>query len=151
VTAGAIDRAVGTTLFALGAQPEPLAAGARVSPSTAFVLGYRNLSRAVPLYVLAFAVDAGDEIHWLYPGFTAASDDPAAPPLATSDTTRLMPDSAVLDGVVPGTLRVIAVVSADRLHVSAIERLRGAELAATALQRRFASAAVSELRLEVSP
>jgi len=105
----------------------------------------------VPLYVLAFAVDARDEIHWLYPGFAAAGDDPAAPPLATSDATRLMPDSAVLDGVATGTLRVIAVVSADRLHVSAIERLRGAELAAAALQRRFASAAVSELRLEVSP
>ena len=41
-------------------EPEPLAAGARVSPSTAFVLGYRNLARAIPLFVLAFAVDARD-------------------------------------------------------------------------------------------
>jgi hypothetical protein len=151
VTAEAIDREVGTTLFALGAHPEPLAAGARVSPATAFVLGVRNLARAVPLFLLAFAVDASGEIHWLYPGFTAAGDDPAALPLATSNATRLMPDSVVLDGVAAGTLRVIVVVGAERLHVSAVEQLRGAELAATALQRRFASAAVSELRLEVAP
>jgi len=151
VTAEAIDREVGTTLFVLGAHPEPLAAGARVSPATAFVLGYRNLARAVPLFVLAFAVDAAGEIHWLYPGFTTAGDDPAALPLAISEATRLMPDSVVLDGVAAGTLRVIVMVGAERLRVSAIERLRGAELAATALQRRFASAAVSELRLEVAP
>jgi hypothetical protein len=151
VTAEAIDREVGTTLFALGVHAEPLAAGARVSPATAFVLGYRNLSRAVPLFVLAFAVDASGEIHWLYPGFTAAGDDPAALPLATSEATRLLPDSVVLDGVAPGPLRVIVVVGAERLRVSAIERLRGAELAATALQRRFASTVVSELRLEVAP
>jgi len=151
VTAEAIDREVGTTLFALVPHAEPLAAGARVSSSTGFVLGTRNLSRAVPLFVLAFAVDARDELHWLYPAFTTAGSDPAALPLPASDATRLMPDSVVLEGVAAGPLRVIVMVGAERLHVSAIERLRGAELAATALQRRFASAAVSELRLEVAP
>lgn len=151
VTAEAIHREVGTALFALGAPGKELAAGARVSPSTAFVLGVRNLSRGVPLFLLAFAVDARNDIHWLYPGFTTATEDPAALPLPISDTTQLMPDSVVLDGVAAGALRVIVIVSAERMRVSAIERLRGAELAAAALQRRFASAAVTELRLEVSP
>jgi hypothetical protein len=151
VTAQAIDREVGTTLYALRAQPEPLAAGARVSPSTAYVLGARNLASGVPLFVLAFAVDARGAVHWLYPGYATASDDPAALPLPASNATRLMADSVVLDGVAAGALRVIVVVSAEPLRVSAIERLHGEELAATALQRRFAAAAVSELRLEVAP
>jgi predicted anti-sigma-YlaC factor YlaD len=151
VTAEAIDREVGTALYALGAHPEPLAAGARVLPSTAFVLGYRNLAHGVPRFVLAFAVDAAHEVHWLYPGFTAAGGDPAALPLPASGATRLMADSVVLEGVAAGALHVIVVVSAEPLRVSAIERLRGDELAATALQRRFASAAVTELVLEVTP
>jgi len=151
VTAQSIARAVGTELFAVGARAEPLAAGARVSPSTALVLGYRNLSRAVPLFALAFAVDAGHEVHWLYPGFTAASDDPAAVALAASDTTRLMPETVVLDGVPAGQLRVIVMISADRLRVSAIEQLRGDELTAAALARRYPAAAITEQRLEVSP
>jgi hypothetical protein len=151
VTAEAIARGVGTTLFAVGARIEPLAAGARVSPSTAFVLGYRDLSRAVPLFALVFAVDARREVHWLYPAFTTAADDPPAVALSPSDTTRLMAETVVLDRVPPGPLRVIVVVSAECLRVSTIERLRGDELAATALQRRFPAAAISEQTLEVSP
>lgn len=151
VTAEAIARAVSTTLFAVSARAEPLAAGARVSPSTAFVLGYRELSRAVPLFALVFAVDVQGEVHWLYPAFAAATDDPPAAPLPPSDTTQLMTETVVFDGVPPGPLRVIVLVSAERLHVSAIEHLHGDALAATALQRRFPSAAITELPLEVSP
>jgi hypothetical protein len=151
VTAQAIEREVGTTLFAVGARAEPLAAGAHVSPSTAFVLGYRNLSRAVPLFALVFAVDAAHEVHWLYPGFTAAAgDDPAAVALAASDTTRLLSETVVLDGVPAGPLRVIVVISAERLRVSAIEQLRGDELAVAALARRYPAAAITEQLLEVS-
>jgi hypothetical protein len=151
VTAQAIEREVGTALFAVGARAELLAAGARVSPSTAFVIGYRNLSRSVSLFALVFAVDAAREVHWLYPGFTAAGDDPAAVALATSDTMRLMSETVVLDRVAAGPLRVIVVISAERLRVSAIEQLRGDELTAPALARRYPAAAITEQRLEVSP
>jgi hypothetical protein len=151
VTAQAIEREVGTQLFAVGARAELLPAGAQVSPSTAFVIGYRNLSRSVSLFALVFAVDSAHEVHWLYPGFTVAGDDPAAVALAASDTMRLMPETVVLDGVAAGPLRVIAVISAERLRVSAIEQLRGDELTAAALARRYPAAAVTEQRLEVSP
>lgn len=151
VTAQAIECEVGTALFAVRARAELLASGARVSPSTAFVLGYRNLSRAVPLFALVFAVDAVHGVHWLYPGFTAAGDDPAAVALAASDTMHLMSETVVLDGVPAGPLRVIVVVSAERLPVSAIEQLRGDQLGAAALARRYPAAAITEQRLEVSP
>ena len=115
------------------------------------MLGYRNLSRTVPLFALVFAVDAVNGVHWLYPGFTAAGDDPAAVALAASDTTRLMSETVVLDGVPAGPLRVIVVVSAERLPVSTIEQLRGDELSTAALARRYPAAAIIEQRLEVSP
>ena len=154
VTAEAIAREVGTTLFTLAGshgRAEPLAAAARVTPATAYVLGYRNLSRAVALYALVFAVDAAHGVHWLYPAYTRADDDPAAIALPPSDTTRLLPETVVLDGVPPGPLHVIAIIGADRLRVSAIEPLRGDQLTALALQRRFPTAAITEQLLEVSP
>jgi len=151
VTAEAIARSVGTSLFTVSPRAEPLASGARVSPSTPLVLGYRQLSRTVPLFALVFAVDARGEVHWLYPAFTAAADDPLAIALSPSDATRLMAETVVLDDLPAGLLRVIALVSANRLHVSSIERLRGDELTATALQRRFPSAAITEHLLEVTP
>ncbi len=149
VTAEAIAREVGTSLFAVGARAEPLALGARVSPTTAYVLGYRDLSRAIALYALVFAVDANDDVHWLYPGFTAPGDDPPAVALAISDTTQLLPETVVLDHVPAGPLRMIVVVSAERMRVSQVERLRGAELVAPALRRRWPAAAITEQLLEV--
>ena len=154
VTAEAIAREAGTALFTLTGshgRAVPLAAGARVAPATAYVAGYRNLSRAVPLYALVFAVDAARDVHWLYPAYTRADDDPAAIALPPTDTTRLLAETVVLDGVPPGPLHVIAIIGADRLRVSAIEPLRGDQLAAPALQRRFPSAAITEQLLEVSP
>jgi hypothetical protein len=167
VTAEAIAREVGTTLFTLAgpdsrAEPpltlagpdgraEPLAAGARVAPATAYVVGYRNLSRAVALHALVFAVDAAHDVHWLYPAYTRADDDPEAIALPPTDTTRLLAETVVLDGVPPGPLHVITIIGTDRLRVSAIEPLRGDQLAASALQRRFPSAAITEQLLEVSP
>ncbi|HET9623593.1 MAG TPA: zf-HC2 domain-containing protein [Kofleriaceae bacterium] len=151
LTAATIARDVGTTWCTLDADHRAVPIPAAVSPTTPYVLAYRNLLQAPPLYALAFAVDARGEVHWLYPAFTRASDDPAAVALPATTTSRLLPDTVVLDGVAPGPLHLIAIVSAERLHVSAIERLRGAELAAAALQRQFARAAITEQLVEVSP
>jgi len=151
-----LERRVGATLYALppGGAPRPatpLAADSAVHHDTAFALGVRNLVRDRALWLLSFAIDADGEVHWLYPGYTAAGDDPAALPLAASDREIVMPDSVVLERPAAGSLRVVVVIAPAALRVSAIEALRGPELALAALQRRFPDAAISELSLRVVP
>lgn len=157
-TARDIERAAGISLFALAAPgasgTRALADGALVHADTAYVAGYRDLA-APPsaLYALVFAVDSAGDVHWLYPAFTDATTDPLAAALAPTAERdlRLFPDSVVLDAVPTGALRVVSVIAAEPLHVSAIERLHGDSLALPALRRRFAAASIAEVHLEVRP
>ena len=160
-----LEREVGTTLYAVGAPARRLVPGAKISGTTALVLGYRNLVRDHAVWALIFAVDADGETHWLYPGYDSAASDPEAVRLPTADQETLMIDAVVPDHPAAGPFRVIAVISDARLRVSAIEALRGgprgssathghrgsAELELAALRRKFPDAAISELALEMAP
>jgi len=143
---GGLDREVGATIYTLSSRAEPLAAGTRVAPSTAYVIGYRDLA-AAPMWTLAFAVDSHDDVHWLYPAYT--SGDPAAVALTPGQRETLMPDAAVLDHPAQGALRIVVMIIPSQLPVSAIEALHGDELALPALRRRFSTAVISELRVVV--
>lgn len=152
----ALDRAVGTTLYTLrhggdGPRAIALATGDAVHRDTAFVLAARNLERSRPLWLVSFAVDAAGDIHWLYPGYASADDDPIAPLLPPSEREAMRPDSVVLDRPALGALRVVVMISPRPLHVSAIEHRPSAELALPALQQRWPGAAITELPLQVVP
>jgi hypothetical protein len=53
----------------------------------------------------------------------------------------------VLDAPAPGELRIVSVATESPLHVSDIDRRAPHELARQALERAFAGASVSELRV----
>jgi anti-sigma factor RsiW len=57
---------VGVELWTLQDQPRRLAAGERLPAGVALVASYSNVD-ATPAWLLAFAVDARGEVHWLYP------------------------------------------------------------------------------------
>ena len=141
---------VGATVYALATRATPLAAGTHVRADTAYVVGYRDLA-TTPVWTLTFAIDARGDVHWLYPAYTAAAEVPAAAPLAPGDREALMPDGVVLDHPAPGPLRIIALILPSRPSVAAIEALHGEELSVAALQARFPTAVISELRVEVEP
>jgi hypothetical protein len=146
--APSLARDVGVSLFAGSSTPVRLAAGARVTSETAYTAAYLNLGMR-PAYALVFAVDAARTVHWLYPAYTATTEDPASIPLAPATSERMLPTSVVLEGPALGVLRVVTVATETVRHVSDIERRPAAGLTHEALVEAFPGAAVTELALRV--
>jgi len=146
--AAAWPRTVGAELWTL----EPLRkveTGTALRPDAALVGRYRNAG-AAGAYLLAFAVDARGEVHWLYPAFTTAGSDPAAvalPPAAAG----ALPDAVVLSDLLPGPLRLLTLISPEPLAVSHVESLPAADLSLDALRQRFPRARVEAVDVQVTP
>jgi hypothetical protein len=157
---GGLERHVDARLYAVappgaaspgGPRVAALAAGAAVRGDTAFTLGYRNLAADRALWLLSFAVDASGEIHWLYPAYSRADEDPVAVRLSIASAEILMPDSVVLERPAAGRMRVMVLIAPAPLRVSAIEALAPPQLGRAELQRQFPDATISELPLRVVP
>jgi hypothetical protein len=143
-------RKVGVELWALEGDLRKLTAGTTLAPGTALVASYRNVD-AAPAYLLAFALDASGEAHWLYPAFVSARSDPEAVRLDASVTQRAFPESVVLEDLPPGPLRFVFVVSREPLHVSSIEGMAPSERDPEALRARWPHARIDELSARVAP
>jgi hypothetical protein len=150
-----LSRDVGVKLYAHDGSLRPLDAGSRVRVGTALTAGLRNVGSA-PVFLLLFAVDTRDTVHWIAPAFTTAGTDPEAAIVPPTAAERLLPTAAAFDDLAPGALRVVAILSPDilspeRAHVSDIERLAAPELVEARLERRFPRADIRQFRLEVTP
>jgi hypothetical protein len=97
-----------------------------------------------PAHALVFAVDARDQVHWIYPGYTDEKTDPASVILPANTSQAAFPDGALLDAPAAGRLRIVTLVSPAPLHVSNVERLDAAARTAAALRDRFPSSDVRE-------
>lgn len=137
-------RKVGVELWALEAIPRRLAPGGALPPGTAIVASYSNLDPA-PAYLLAFALDARGEVHWLYPAYLDARQDPEAVRLDGSVRRQALPDSVILENVAPGPLRLVLVVSREPLRASGIEAASPEARTTSALRARWPQARVDEL------
>jgi hypothetical protein len=144
-----LRRDVGTRIFAGSRSLKALTEHARLGPSTPFTAAYTNLHPS-PVYLLVFAVDANASVHWLYPAYTTPKDDPTSISLERTDRERLFPTSVVLDAPAQGDLRIVSVATESPLHVSDIERRALPELTREGLERAFAGASVSELRITIT-
>jgi hypothetical protein len=145
---GSLSRDVGVQLYLQGESLTALGAGSRVPPRAALTAGLRNLARE-RAYLLLFAIDAKQVVHWVAPEFTTAGSDPEAAPVLPSNTEQLLPSAVVFDDLSPGPLRVVALISQAPLHVSDIESLPAAELAAESLMKRFPRTELRQFLLEV--
>ncbi len=130
-----------TALTALGS-------GSRIRPSAALTAGLRNLA-SEQAYLLLFALDSRQAVHWIAPQYTSPDSNPEAAPIGPSQGERLLPSVAVFDDLAPGPLRVVAVISSAPLHVSDVEALPAAELSAEKLLKRFPRAEVRQFLLDV--
>jgi Putative zinc-finger len=147
--ASAIARRVGLAVYSISPDRARLGDGSRVAPGTAYALSYRN-RHDEPLYVLAFAVDSQDAIHWLAPGYVDPSTDPLAAPFPRSDHETMFSDAVVFDDIPTGRLRIVTIVSPMRERISAVERLPATELSRAALAARWNDAVVREVTVEVT-
>jgi hypothetical protein len=137
-------RKVGVDLWVLERAPRPIAAGDRLVEGTALVASFSNVDSS-PAYLLAFAVDARDDVHWLYPAFVEPGSDPASIRLDPAVVHRALPESVILEDVSPGPLRFFLVVTREPLPVSSIESARGPARSLAALRARWPDARVDEL------
>ncbi len=151
---GALGKMVGVSFYRVDAALHPLAAGNVVPASAKLTISYRNLRGGNSTYLLAFAVDTQGTVHWLFPGYEQAGDNPESIALAPSQGDILMSTSVVLDRPSRGPLRLVSLVTSSPRHVRDIESLAPGDLTALALGARWSDAAVNEtvvLLVEDSP
>jgi hypothetical protein len=144
----ALERNVGVSVFTGGTSLVRLTGGARIGGEEALTAAYTNV-HPKPVYLLLFAVDAHDAVHWLHPAYVDVKEDPASVPLPRADHEVPLPTSVVLDAPAKGALRLISVVTETPLRVSDVERREARGLSKESLARAFFGSAVSELRITV--
>lgn len=129
----------------------PLATGAVLEREVALMLSYRNLEDA-PVHLLAFAIDALGEVHWLVPLYMSASENPKALLLEARPKELhgvLHGEGVTWSELPPGKLRLVSLISRAQHAVSDIESLPAEGRTLDALRRHFPDAQIDELRLTV--
>jgi len=144
-----LSRDVGVQVFTLRKSPQPLRPGDTIAPDAALTAGFRNLGHE-KAYMLLFAVDSHNAVHWITPKYTRVDEDPKGTELARTEAEHLLPTSVVFDGMASGPLRIVTIISPSPVRVSQVESLSQAELSQGSLARRFANAEVREIVVQVS-
>ena len=136
---------VGVSIVRVAGAPLPLRSGERVRPDDAFAVAYRNLGRE-PVYLLAFAVDAKSDVHWICPMYVDPGSDPSAMTLSPEMRNETyLPPPVQFESLAIGAMRFVAILSSRPMGVSSVEALQGAELEPAALRARWSEADVREL------
>lgn len=142
-----LERSVGFSFYAGAGAEAELSDGASIAADTPLTATYRNIT-SEPAQALIFAVDAGGDVHWLYPAYTDPSSDPAAVTLAAEQRDGRFGQTVVMDDPTPGTMMLVTVVSRSAMKVSDVEG--SSEPGVDALRRRFPDAVVTALAVEVA-
>ncbi len=143
-----LSRDIGVQVYRRTKSLQPLHPGDAIAPDAALTAGLRNLGHTTA-YVLLFAVDSRDAVHWISPKYTRADEDPMATELTSVQEERVLPTSVVFDDMARGPLRVVAIISPSPVRVSQVESLTQAELTQGSLAHRFAGAEVREIVVQV--
>jgi hypothetical protein len=146
----ALSRDIGVQLYTQTPELRALSAGSSIHVQSALTAGLRNTGQT-PVYLLLFAVDAHNAVHWVAPEFTLPGSNPRAVSLAPQAEEQLLPSSAVFDDLAPGPLRLIALLSAEPSSVADVEALTAEQLTSHGLTARFPRAEVRELAVKVIP
>jgi hypothetical protein len=147
-----LSRDVGIQLYTYADKQalRPLEAGSRIRAGAPLTAGLRNLG-SERAYLLLFAVDSQQAVHWIAPEFLTLGSDPQAVLIAPSQSEQLLQTAAIFDDLAPGPLGVIAILTREPLHVSQIESLSAHERSAESLSKRFGRAEVRQFTLNVTP
>jgi hypothetical protein len=122
-------------------------AGASLRSSDGLVVRYTNLVSARPVYLLAFALDAAGDVHWMYPAYLDAAQNPAAVRLAVGARQRLLDQVVGLERPASGGLRIVVVTSFRERRVKEVEALLEGAKPAEPTAPRFPGDSVQEWRV----
>ncbi len=110
-----------TPLIVSGDTIRPVADKGRLTSEDGIAFQYTNhFGRSV--YFMAFAIDAREEVHWFYPAYLLAQEDPGAVVLSGKQRNRLMPDIVQAEGVPDGPMEIVVVLSRRRHTVKQVEK-----------------------------
>lgn len=143
-----LERNVGIEIHADGA---PVVDGRRLAADAPLTASVRNLFHDRRVYMLLFAIDARGDVHWIFPGYTDPATDPQAIALPRADRDTPLGESVVFDRPAPGLLRIVVVLSFERLRVSHIETTAPTDRDPDALRDRWPDADIRTLTVTVPP
>jgi hypothetical protein len=106
---------------------EPLAEGAPIHAREGLLFAYSNFDMSLTRF-MAFAIDAGYGVHWYYPAFERAGEDPQAIAIATGREGVELGEEIRHD-LPPGPLRVVGLFLREPHGVQEIEALVKAHIA----------------------
>jgi hypothetical protein len=72
-------------------------------------------------FFMAFAIDAAGDVHWLFPAYSNAAENPEASELLAYQAARVLPETVELLGTAEGALRVVSLLSDRRMNVKEVE------------------------------
>jgi hypothetical protein len=96
-------------------------------------------------YLLAFAIDSRDEVHWIFPAYSDGATNPRSLALAETRAPVMLPETVELDQPAPGALRVVSIVSRSSTTVLEVEKLLAARRGQP-LERVFPESSLREWR-----
>jgi hypothetical protein len=91
-----------------------------LGPSDAFAVRYLNPT-SQPRYLMAFAVDAAGDVHWLFPEYLDETTDPQSIPLPLTEREQLLPQVIEPDDPAPGPMQVVTMTSQEPVTVKQVE------------------------------
>jgi hypothetical protein len=106
---------------------EPLVAGAPIHAREGLLFAYSNFDASLTRF-MAFAIDADYGVHWYYPAFEHAGEDPQAISIATGRAGVELGEEIRHD-LPPGPLRVVGLFLREPHGVREIEALVKARIA----------------------
>lgn len=125
-------------LFVRDAVFYPLA-GAALREGDALAVRYTNTGD-VPKYLAVFALDAQRELHWIYPAYVDAAQNPSSVALVPPARGKLLSEVVEPEAPAQGKLQVFALVTAAPIHVREIESLPRTRLTAEGIAAAFSGA-----------
>jgi len=102
--------------------PRPIAAGASLRPGDGIAVTARNGNPDLPVYLMVFAVDARDEVHWIVPAWSDPAQNPRSVLLPAGGTLPA-PAGRTPEGPAPGKLQLMSLLSRTPLDVRSVEAL----------------------------
>jgi hypothetical protein len=94
--------------------------GAELHASDGITVRYWNPSDE-PAFLAVFALDTAAAVHWIYPAYLRAADNPQSIRLQHSIEGKIMGEAVEPESPAPGRLRVVALLTPEPLSVHDVE------------------------------
>jgi hypothetical protein len=93
---------------------------AELHPGDGLVVRYWNSSDE-PVYLAVFAIDANSAVHWVYPAYLDATQNPTSIRLDRAVEGKIMGEAVEPEEPAAGPLRIVALLTSEPLSVRQVE------------------------------